>query len=591
MPLRPPHRRILAGALGVVLLSGVGLVLLERALEAALRAPVDAYLRARTLRMANGAPGSGLDIALPVLRLSLFRRRLVLEQVRIQFDQTRDSVALHFVAEAPVITLSGLDLSDVIWRRNFRLSGVSLERPTLRREVEGPADRTAPRAAPPDSLPVTLPAPDSLLYRLVAGWLPDEVRGGRIERVRVTDATISSRERRGTRAVRDSTTGLSLELRGLQLDSTAHRVFEYGTLRLATARHATGVPTDSLQVERVQLTMSADDTTFDIGELRSAATAGGHQFRAVGLRRSFARQLLTVDTVRYGPVHADSMFFAAAGPRSTRVRAALTGIRVLGMRQENLRHRRLTAGGVWVGEATLDVLADRRTPAGPPRARVLWPAQFLGWDVVVGADSIVIEDGAIRYGELAPGRAQPGAVSFEQLRATVHRLSNDSVMTRAGPARLEASARLFGQGALRATIEVAIRPGPLQVRAHGDLGRLDLTRFNRFLLPANGMEITAGTLQAAQFRVVVAGGQASGAFGAAWDGLELRLVDPVTGRQNLGKKLKSMVAGRLVRSRQSVDPDGALRTAPIAYRQEPGDSFWGLLWRAVRSGMVKSVKP
>ena len=591
MPLRPLHRRILVGALATVLLSGAGIVLLERALEAALRVPVDAYLRARTLRMANGAPGSGLDIGLPVLRLSLFRRRLVLERVRIQFDQTRDSVALHFVAEAPVITLSGLDLSDVIWRRNFRLSGVALERPSVRREVDGPADHLAPRDAPPDSLPVTLPAPDSLLYRLVAGWLPDEVRGARIERVRVTDATISSRERRGTRAVRDSTTGLSLELRGLQLDSAAHRVFEYGTLRLAAALHATGVPTESLQVERVLLTMSADDTTFDIGELRSAATAGGHQFRAVGLRRSFARQLLTMDTVTYGPVPADSTYFAAAGPRSTRVRAALTGIRVLGLRQENLRHRRITAGGVWVGQATLDVLADRRTPAGPPRPRVLWPARFLAWNVVVGADSIVLEDGAIRYGELAPGRTQAGAVSFEQLRATVRHLSNDSTATRAGPARLEASARLFGQGALSAVIEVPVQPGPLRVRAHGELGRLDLARFNRFLLPSNGLEITGGTLQAARFRFVVSGGQASGEFGAAWEGLELRLVDPVTGRQNLGKKLKSMVAGRLVRSRQPPDETGALRTTPIAYHLQPGDSFWGLLWRAVRSGMVKSVKP
>lgn len=589
MALRPLHRRLLTGAVAAVLVLGIGITLLERALEAALRAPVDAYLRARTLRLARVDSAPDLTVSLPVLRLSLWRRRLVLQRVGIRFERQTRSGLLQFEAQAQAVRLTGLDLGDVLWRRTFRLSGVAIERPTLRWSVEGPAEVSGAQA-PTDTLPVTLPAPDSVLYRLVSGWLPDAVREGRIDRVRVSGASVHGTERRGAHTSTDSTAGLSLELRGLELDSASHRVFEYGALAADHLLHTTDAPGDSLQVRGISLLVSADDTTFAIEEIRTGATAGGHTFRAVGLRRSHARQVLTVDTVHFAPAGPDSSFFRAAGPRGTRVRALVTGFKALGLRQEHLRHRRVTAGGVWVGHAELDVLADHRLPAGPPRARVLWPARLAALDWVVGVDSLVIEDGAIGYGELYPGRPRAGRVTFERFRGSIYNLRNDSAAVRAAPARLRASALLFGQGPLSAEIEVPVRPGPVAIHARGTIGPMPLAALSAFILPANGLEITAGELASARFAVTVTGGQATGSFAAAWAGLELRLVDPVTGRQSLGRRLKSMVAGRLVRESQQPDRSGVLRSSPIAYTQVPGDSFWGLLWRALRSGMLAAAR-
>src|SRR5690606_2918272 len=205
------------------------------------------------------------------------------------------------LADAPAIRLTGLDLSDVVWRRSLRLSGVRIERPVLRRRREAPPDSAParPEREPDDTLPVTLPAPDSLLFSLVAAWLPDEVRGARIERVLVTDATVHSEGWRGTAVTRDSTAGLTLELRGLELDTTGHRVFERGTLRAASFVHSTEQPGDSLLAGTVAVTVAPDDTTIDVGEFRTGATPDGHQLRVHGVRRSHARQTLTVDSVTY----------------------------------------------------------------------------------------------------------------------------------------------------------------------------------------------------------------------------------------------------------------------------------------------------
>jgi hypothetical protein len=110
------------------------------------------------------------------------------------------------------------------------------------------------------------------------------------------------------------------------------------------------------------------------------------------------------------------------------------------------------------------------------------------------------------------------------------------------------------------------------------------------VLVANGVDITSGKMTEADFWMDLAGGRVKGQFKAIWSDLELRLVDPVTRKQNLGRKLKSMMAGLLVRKNNPVDRAGVPQTFPINYVVGPEDTFWGLIWRGVRSGMMKAMK-
>ena len=142
-------------------------------------------------------------------------------------------------------------------------------------------------------------APDSLLYRVGADWLPDDVRGGRIEHVAVERATITSTVRRGARITVDSTAELTLAMRGLELDSTRHRIFEYGTLTAKTLIHATPGRGDSLVLEGPSITVGAEDTAYAVVVARTAPWDGSHALRIYGVRRSQVRQSLTVDSLFY----------------------------------------------------------------------------------------------------------------------------------------------------------------------------------------------------------------------------------------------------------------------------------------------------
>jgi hypothetical protein len=602
----PSIKRIwlLTGAGALLILIGGGF-LLSRAIETALYTAAGAYLSNRTMVLYKIEDSKGIVVTLPHLSLSLLRRRLQLKDVRIRFDKQDGDHYVRFEATAPEILLTGLDLSDAIWHSRFHLSGVRLQEPRIVRYDEGPdvpdstrarLDLEAEEAAfyrgdggpEPASL---IPAPDSLLYGVVAAWLPDAIRGGRIERISVEGATLSSRVVRGTKTTTDSTNGLDLQIRGIQLDSAEHRVFEWGTLTMASFVHATPGFGDSVRVEDATLTIAEGDTAFIARHAWIAPEGPRHALHAMGIARSQAKQSLTIDSLRYAPPVDDTTFFQM-GPRKTSYRLAAYNVRFRGLDQAEVQQRELTPVTVTIDSLDVDVIADQRAPAPPPKRRRLWPQRLDALEWVAGVDSIILKAGDIRYGEIKPGQSKPGVVRFSNMKGTIVNATNDSTRSGPGtPAVIEAQANLFDTGLLRAKIEVVVAPGPIELRAEARLGAMPISAFNSFVLPANGINITEGQVHEADVWFKVQHGLATGQLRPRYENFNLELVDKVTKKQSLGKKLKSIVAGIMTRSSNMPDKKtGVLKAAPIRYEVPPTDTFWGLLWHAARTGVVKAIR-
>lgn len=586
----PRPRHLWLGVLAaVVVLALAGGLVVDRLLELALRKPVNAYLRARTLELVRAAEDGTLDIAVPRANLHLLRRVLVLEGIRVRYERAERGRLRRLEARTPRVELTGVVLWDVVRGRDFRLRGARITRPVILLDDLRLAPDTAGAAAPaPADTLADLPAPDSLLFYTVRSWLPGEMHGSRIEDLRVSDGTVALRRVAGGDRTTDSIAGIDVRLQGVSVDSLHERVFERAHLRVAHLLHAGPAAADSLVGDSLVLEVNADDTLLTITRARTAVLPGAHGLQLAGLHRSQARRTLTVDTLAWQPAGADSTFFSHAPARSTRVRAVATGITVMGLPPDAVRRRRLLAGGAWVQGVDLDVLADRRGDGIPPR-RILWPTRLAGLDWLVGADSVHLEEGRIRYAELQPDAGRAGEVSFTAVRARILNATNEPSAT-ATPMTLEAAALLYGEAPLSVRIQVPVRPGPLNATVTGETGSMPLTTFNRFLGPADGMTISGGTLHAARFRFTFRNGQARGRFQASWEGLGLRKVDPRTGTQDLGDRLVTLFANVVTREDNLPGDDGRLPGDRIKYRLKPTDTFWGALWRALRSGIVNAVR-
>ena len=145
----------------------------------------------------------------------------------------------------------------------------------------------------------------------------------------------------------------------------------------------------------------------------------------------------------------------------------------------------------------LDVLSDRRIPKGPPR-RHRTPQQVAAQTrSALRVDSLLVTGGTITYRERKPETQEPGVVTFEQVRATV--LSLD-LPSRGKPLRIEAGARLMGEGVVTARLSAPLDAADFRYELSGRLGRMPATAFNRFLAMNEAFAFDGGSVEEIEFR-------------------------------------------------------------------------------------------
>jgi len=103
--------------------------------------------------------------------------------------------------------------------------------------------------------------------------------------------------------------------------------------------------------------------------------------------------------------------------------------------------------------------------------------------------------------------------------------------------------------------------------------------------------VTSGRVHRATFGFRVANGKATGDMTLIYDSLTVQIVDRTTRKKGLDEKLKTFFANKfMMHSSNMPDDKGKLDPAPISYRYKLGETFWGGIWRSLRSGLTKTIK-
>ena len=159
----------------------------------------------------------------------------------------------------------------------------------------------------------------------------------------------------------------------------------------------------------------------------------------------------------------------------------------------------------------LDVLSDKRLPAGPARTRRTPQQWVASLERPLAVDTVIFVGGRIGYSEHAVGRSQPGTMSWEKIAAQV---TDIRTVPRAGettpPMVVQASALVLGQGKLETTIEIPLTAPRFDMNYSGTLGPMDMIGVQRVHGTVMPMRLAGGTLQAVRVRVVVAERQVGG---------------------------------------------------------------------------------
>jgi hypothetical protein len=354
--------------------------------------------------------------------------------------------------------------------------------------------------------------------------------------------------------------------------------------------------------------LALEKARFEAGDVvldRSTASVGRARLSATGLvlrpdtlielsadrlQADFSDSTLGLASVEHEPAISEAEWMRRVKLRRDRIRFTADSLHARGVGWRAF----LTRGDVGIRALELrggglDVLSDRRIPKGPP-SRHRTPQQVAqATRAALRLDTVLVRGGTITYRERKPETERAGVVSFEQVRGTILDLELPS---RGEPLRIEASARLMGEGLLTARLSVPLDAPDFRYELSGRLGGMNAEAFNRFLSVNEGFEFDGGRVEEIELRQSMRAGRAGTTMTPRYRDLS---VDPtgegggIIGSVTRGAR-EFLAQTFVVRSSNPDDADDPPRVARTARRYDATSPWLKFLWISLREGLMEVIK-
>jgi hypothetical protein len=507
--------------------------------------------------VAEGIGGRDADrytVSVGNVRLSPALNGVTVQELEILADTigTADMAEPALVQSATLRSLrvSGLRLVPLLSGKGVFVSTIEIDGPTVALGITGVDTRTGPaEAAEPAASAPASPVPTAALRRVV-------IRDGSIDVSRPTEY--------GT---------LSSILRGLELELTEIRI---DAVTLANPVRALTNSRVSLAFDSVQHVL--DDSLYVV--------------TATGLRAESRDSVMEIDKVEFTPTLEAMPFFNRLPERADRMSLSAGPIRIEGLhfaeyvREDALRLRRID-----VDSLDLHAYSNIALDWGPRARPCRYHMAFSTIPIPLRIDTIQVNDGFIRYSELAKGSVRPGDLTLEGANGLVTNLTNNpELMTSQTPAVIQMSARLFGKGNVAATIRYPLLSQNLDFDLEASVGPMDVIPANMFATNVTGVEMKQGELDSLWVGLESRAGKATGRVHMRYRDLDFRIVDRNTGDEKAWHSVLGFVGNVALRSSNPGKPGDDPRDGEIDYTCGNNDIvFFEYFVHALVSGLKKIV--
>jgi hypothetical protein len=203
-------------------------------------------------------------------------------------------------------------------------------------------------------------------------------------------------------------------------------------------------------------------------------------------------------------------------------------------------------------------------------------------------DQLNINNAYIKYQDQSPDVKEPGILTFENTSLYISNLTNDKAKnTQKTPATLKGTTKVMGKGLLKLDIKIPLLSPQFNCTVKGSLGEIEGKYFNSFL-QYGGMQLESGTIEAQNFRMNVANGNATGDMLLLYHDLKAKLVERKTGKV---KNILSHIANWVLKNDNEKDEEERKKpkTVPVKYERKKEDGFLTYIWGSISASIIDTV--
>ncbi len=506
----------------------------------------------------GGRDATSYIVSIDDVRLSPLLNGVTVEHLVVSLDSAAAAESLEpaLVRAADVTSLrvSGLKLLALLRGAGIYVSSIEIDGPTISLDFPAVATAGSPDSATnldPESAPtptgVTLP--NTTLKRVT-------IHGGSVDLFRATDyGTMVS-------FVHD----LDLELTEITIDA------------VTLADPVTALVNSRVTVAFDSVRHVLDDSLYTV--------------TSVGFRADSQDSTLVIERVEFTPTLEALPFFGRLKLRADRLRISAGPIRMKGLDFDDyIRDAALRVRTIDVDSLDLHVHSNIALDWGTRARPCRYHMQFATIPLPLRIDTIRVNDGFIRYSELAKGAQRAGELTFDEVNGTATNLTNDPQrMTAATPAVVNATARLFGEGRVAVTVRYPLLSPSVDFEVEAAVGSMSLLPANGFATNVTGVEIKRGQLDTLWVGLESRDGNATGRVHMRYRDLNFRLVDRNTGKEMAWHSVLGFAGNVAVRSNNPGKPQDQPREGKIGYACGEHDMvFFEYLVHSLATGLKDMV--
>ncbi|WP_205499849.1 hypothetical protein [Rufibacter psychrotolerans] len=331
------------------------------------------------------------------------------------------------------------------------------------------------------------------------------------------------------------------------------------------------------------VTFSAKGGTFNLP---------GGDYRVKGGTISFSTQdrKAGLQNVCLIPLRSAAEMSSRAGEAVTRFRVQVPEVRMRKLDFANLfRHSNLYMETLQVLKPTVQTFKDGKN--FPTKGQGYLPhdlVQQLPFGLNVRTAEV--KDLYVRYEELSEKAFRTGYVTGSDIDFTITNLTNDQdLISHKTPAILKAKGFIMGKALLQATVRLPLLDPNGYHSIEGTIGRGNPAILNPVIEPSMFVRVKSGYVQRGAFRVELNKTSAKGFLQLQYDDFKVDLLNKSPERkQSLGRKLKSVLADKLVLKSDSEQNGKAPRQGSIQVQRRTERSFL-TYWKDCLANGVLSV--
>jgi hypothetical protein len=364
-----------------------------------------------------------------------------------------------------------------------------------------------------------------------------------------------------------------------------------GEIKTDTLVHASG--TLNFQVSEAGIEIDfLNKPTYSIGAFNGTAaeininrSSGMYGISIKSFHFNSYEEKITIDSALLIPNFGKYEFAHQFGEQVARINLSVPQLIVEGIHLKEILDSTFVASKVEIVSFDLHSFKDKRVPFLRTHNIPLPMESFLNIPYPITVDSLVIRNSQISIEEIAETGTESGMVTFENVNATVAKLSNKN--TAGGPASaiLEASGLLMGTGDIKASFTLPLDGSPTY-RASGSISKLPFEKLNPILENLVRFRIESGKLNNMKFDFQYTDLHSTGTLEIDYEDLRMTSLKKKNDETN---EIKTLFINAFVRNDKTRSLSKLKRTGNIDIERDRRRYIFNIWLKSILDGLKSTV--